>query len=45
MLVYIFVCFHLEMNYLSNVMATIMKIDAAIAILLPGYRRYGNRCT
>ena len=22
-----------------------MKIDAVIAMLLPGYNRYGNRCT
>ena len=31
--------------YLSKVIATIIKIDAVIAILLPGYNRYGNRCT
>ena len=31
--------------YLSKVIATIMKIDAVIAMLLPGYNRYGNRCT
>ena len=31
--------------YLSKVIATIMKMDAVIAMLLPGYNRYGNRCT